>query len=399
MFNRLWRYASAALFASLVVSRAAHAVTPEAAPATIPHGAIVDRSPLDADHGLPEASQQFRIRYSSIDGVTGVEAREDTGVVFLPKGPTPPGGWPVVVWAHGTVGVATACAPSLNVRTQRDTQYLGTWLSLGFAVIAPDYAGLGSPGLHHYLNSRAEAYSVLDSLLAARSAFPLQNRVILVGQSQGAHAAFSAAGYQPQYAPDVRVLGTVLTGTPYFNAQTSAAAVFASNPDPGAPDPKIPYAMYLFLSAADRDPSLKAATFFSPQALPVLDQARTLCIGELTDRSTAAGLNAGNSLQPAIQKLLNSQTPSLRYPTLLVKHPVFIGMGSKDIDVPVIMQQAFARDTAMAGTRTLVRVYDGLDHDETVNPSLRDSVPFVLKLMATDAQSGSQARRGAAASK
>ncbi|VVE61330.1 lipase [Pandoraea pnomenusa] len=381
MFNRLWRFASAALFASLVIGRTAHAVSPEDAPATIPHGAMVDQQPLDADHGLPEAGEQFRIRYSSIDGVGGIEAREDTGAVFLPKGPTPPGGWPVVVWAHGTVGIASTCAPSLNVRSQRDIQYLGTWLSLGFAVVAPDYAGLGSRGLHHYLNSRAQAYSVLDSLLAARSAFPLQNRVVLVGQSQGAHAAFAAAGFQPQYAPDVKVIATVLTGTPYFNAKTSAAQLFASQPDPGAPDPKIPYAMYLFLSAADRDPSLQASKFFSPQALPVLGEARALCIGELTDHATAAGLNAGNSLQPDIQKLLHAQTPSLRYPTLRVGHPVFIGMGTRDIDVPVIMQQAFARDVASAGTHVVTRVYDGLDHDATVNPSLRDSVPFVYRQM------------------
>lgn len=390
MFNRLWRYASAALFASLVIGRAAHALTPEAAPAAIPHGAMVERLPLDADHGLPEAGEQFRIRYSSIDGVGGIEAREDTGAVFLPKGPPPPGGWPVVLWAHGTVGVASACAPSLNVRSQRDIQYLGTWLSLGFAVVAPDYAGLGSQGLHHYLDARAEAYSVLDSLLAARSAFPLRNRVVLVGQSQGAHAAFAAAGYQPTYAPDVKVIATVLTGTPYFNAKTSAAMLFAGQPDPGAPDPKIPYAMYLFLSAADRNPSLQAARYFSAHALPVLEAARTLCIDELTARSTSAGLNAGNSLQPNIQKLLHDQTPSLRYPTLRIRHPVFIGMGSEDIDVPLMMQQAFARDVAGAGTATVVRLYPGLDHDATLNPSLRDSIPFVLKRLAADKRARAQ---------
>ncbi|AJP56077.1 lipase [Pandoraea vervacti] len=390
MFNRLWRYVSAALFASLVIGRAAHAITAEAAPITIPHGAIVERHPLKADYGLAEAGEQFHIRYSSIDGVGGIEAREDTGAVFLPKGPTPPGGWPVVVWAHGTVGIASACAPSLNVRSPRDIQYLDTWLSLGFAVVAPDYAGLGSPGLHHYLNARAEAYSVLDSLLAARSAFPLRNRVVLIGQSQGAHAAFAAAGYQPEYAPGVKVVATVLTGTPYFNAQTSAGTLFASQPDPGAPDPKIPYVMYMFLSAAERDPSLNPAKYFSPQALPVLNEARALCIDTLTDHATAAGLNAGNSVRPDIQKLLDSQTPSLRYPTLHVRHPVFIGMGSEDIDVPLIMQQAFAQDVTKAGTKTLVRIYKGLDHDATVNPSLRDSVPFILDLMATKKRARAQ---------
>jgi hypothetical protein len=40
-------------------------------------------------------------------------------------------------------------------------------LSLGYAVIAPDYAGLGSSGLHHYLNARGEAWSVLDGMRRA----------------------------------------------------------------------------------------------------------------------------------------------------------------------------------------------------------------------------------------
>lgn len=175
---------------------------------------VTGKSPLPADHGLQEASAQYLIHYTSVSGVDGKTRREDTGAVFLPKGPAPRGGWPVVVWAHGTVGVATQCAPSLNPRSSRDQQYLNTWLSLGFAVVAPDYAGLGSRGLHHYLNARAEAWSVLDSITAALKSFPLSNKIIIVGQSQGAHAAFAASGYQPSYAPALHVLGTVLTGTP-----------------------------------------------------------------------------------------------------------------------------------------------------------------------------------------
>ena len=35
-----------------------------------------------------------------------------TAVVMIPKGTAPTGGWPMVVWAHGTTGVADQCAPS-----------------------------------------------------------------------------------------------------------------------------------------------------------------------------------------------------------------------------------------------------------------------------------------------
>nr|WP_230857961.1 MULTISPECIES: alpha/beta fold hydrolase [Yersinia] len=341
-------------------------------------GTVTEKTILPPQHGLSEAGVQYLIRYRSISGVDGKTPREDTAAVFLPQGATPQGGWPVVVWAHGTVGIATHCAPSLNPRTPRDSQYLNTWLSLGFAVVAPDYAGLGSEGLHHYLNARAEAWSVLDSARAALSTFPLQNRLVLVGQSQGAHAAFASAGYQKTYAPKLNILATVVTGTPYFNATTSVQQVFGTSKTTG-PDPKIPYAFYIYLSAEDTNPYLKAENYFQPMALPFLQQAREMCIVPLTEQVNRYSLNAANTLKPAIQTLLDTQIETMLYPTLHIEHPVFIGIGGDDINVPTAMQQRFASAVKASGTVTVVREYPGLDHSGTVNPSLRDSVPFVLK--------------------
>ncbi|QQG28973.1 alpha/beta hydrolase [Pectobacterium carotovorum] len=348
-------------------------------------GTLIEKTALDEKNGLQEAAEQYLIRYRSLSGVDGKSLREDTGAVFIPKGEMPKGGWPVVVWTHGTVGVGTSCAPSLNPRSERDVQYLNTWLSLGFAIVAPDYAGLGSTGLHHYLNARGEAWSVLDSVKAALSTFPLRNQLTLVGQSQGAHAAFATAGYQPDYAPNLHIVSTVLTGTPYFDDKTSAAALFAgeSGVKEGG-DPKIPYVMYIYLSAADTKKGLNADDYFTPKAAAVVADARTMCIGELTQKVMAEGLNAGNSLKPAIQKLLDSQTASLRYNTLNINQPVFIGIGTSDINVPTAMQRHFASDVVGAGTSADVYEYKGMSHSETVNVSLRDSVPFVLKNLRAD---------------
>lgn len=348
-----------------------------------PKGVLLDKTELPADHGLQEASAQYLIHYTSISGVDGKTRREDSGAVFLPKGPAPAGGWPVVVWTHGTVGVATQCAPSLNPRSSRDQQYLNTWLSLGFAVVAPDYAGLGSSGLHHYLNARAEAWSVLDSITASLKSFPLSNKIIIVGQSQGAHAAFAASGYQKSYAPSLDVLGTVLTGTPYINSATSVDKVFSGDSTQAGGDPKMPYAYYIFLSAADENKSLKVEDFFREKAIPDVKLARSLCITPLTRHVMDNQLNAANSFLPGFQKLLDTQLPSLRYPTLKIDHPVFIGIGLKDVNVPTAMQQQFARDVKAAGTPVEIREYAGMNHGETVNVSLRDSVPFVLKALSS----------------
>jgi acetyl esterase/lipase len=341
----------------------------------------VEKSVLPAEHGLTEAAEQYRLIYPSVSGVDGKTPRRDSAAVFIPKGPMPKGGWPVVVWAHGTVGVANDCAPSLNPRTVRDSQYLNTWLSLGFAIVAPDYAGLGSGGLHHYLNARAEAWSVLDGVRAALKNFPLRNQLVLVGQSQGAHAAFASAGWQPKYAPELNIRMTVLTGTPYFDSETTVAQLFGVNDKatPQVGDPKIPYVFYIYLAAAESLPKLKPSTYFQPAALPVLAEANKLCITPLTEKVMKEKLNATNSLKPGIQSLLEASTEAMHYPTLSIDSPVFIGIGGADINVPTVMQQRFAHAVRLAGTVVEVHEYPGLDHSGTVNPSLRDSVPFVLK--------------------
>lgn len=335
---------------------------------------------LTQEYGLNEASQQYIMHYTSRSGVDGHTQRTDTAAIFIPKGKAPEEGWPVVVWAHGTVGVAERCAPSLNERTVRDKQYLNTWLSLGYAIVAPDYAGLGSEGLHHYLNARAEAWSILDGVRAALHRFPLKNDLIFVGQSQGAHAAFSSVGFQPEYAPELNIRATILTGTPYFSANIAVSDIFSAveNNNQIAGDPKIPYIFYIFLAAADTNPSLNASDFFQDRALSFLEQAKTLCITPLTEKTLKAGLNAGNTLKPAIESLLNSGVKTMLYPTMKIKHPVFIGIGSADINVPTAMQKRFADAVEAAGTKTEVHIYDGLDHSGTVNPSLRDSVPFII---------------------
>lgn len=339
---------------------------------------------LAKENGLNEAAQQYLIHYASVSGVDGKTSRQDTAAVFLPYGKTPEGGWPVVVWAHGTVGVANDCAPSLNVRTDRDKQYLNTWLSLGYAVVAPDYAGLGSAGLHHYLNARGEAWSILDGVRAAMKTYPLRNELILVGQSQGAHAAFATAGYQPQYAPELNIRATVLTGTPYFDKNTTAADILP--PVNGATqakgDPKIPYIFYIYLSAADINGKLNATDYFQDTALPYLEKAQKLCINPLTQQTMEANLNAATTLKPAVESLLSSSIGSMLYPTLKISHPVFIGIGSNDINVPTAMQLRFADAVKRSGTQAEVHLYEGLDHSGTVNPSLRDSIPFILHTTA-----------------
>lgn len=217
---------------------------------------------------------------------------------------------------------------------------------------------------------------MLDATRAALAAFPLKNE--LVRQLQGAHAAFASAGYQPDYAPELKLRA-------WFDASTLAGQVLAAAPaEAGRGDPKIPYVFYIYLAAADGQPALNSADYFQPAALPLLAQARTLCITALSEQVMGQQLNAHNALKPAIQTLLDNSTEALRYPTLHINHPVFIGIGGADIKVPTLMQQHFARAVEASGTPVTIRNYPGLDYSGAVNPSLRDSVPFVLKALESE---------------
>lgn len=363
----------AAVLAALL---AACAQTP---PAQLPTqaGVLLAQHNLPVDLGLKDAGRQLEVRYTSTDGNTGLGQRVTSGAVFYPKGTPPAGGWPVVAWAHGTVGVGDACAPSRTPRSARDADYLGAWLREGFVVVATDYQGLGTDGPHLYLHARAQAYSMLDAVRAALSLPNVSNRVVLVGQSQGGGAVFATAGHATAYAPELKILGTVATGTPHISRRS--ASMF---PDDRV-NPTLAYSMYAAQSAQVLDPSLTDTELFTDKALPVYRQSATLCIGPLTQAVVGAGLTTANTFQPgAAAKVAQRLAPGLAYPTLSLPQPIFMGIGEKDVSVSAEQQVALAADACKAGTKVVHKVYPGLDHGGTVGGSLPDSVPFVRALLA-----------------
>lgn len=348
--------------------------------ATLPGvpGKLLRSQQLPASDGLQAAAQQWRILYTSTDGRTGTGQLVTSGAVFYPPGTPPAGGWPVIAWAHGTTGVGDNCAPSRNARSKRDADYLDAWLRQGFVVVATDYQGLGTGGPHLYLNTRAQAYAILDSVRAALGGMhDVSNRVILLGQSQGGGAVFGTAGYAPDYAPELKVLGTVATGTP------DPARKNASPYRPDQVNPTLAYLMYLGHTAQVLDPSFKATELFSNRALPVYEKAASLCVSPMEKAVEAAGLTNANTLVPSgIPKALRVLGSSLQYPTLTLAQPLFMGTGGKDMDVSTEQQLALGRAACKAGSLVVQHVYPGLSHSETVNASLVDSIPFVRELMA-----------------
>jgi hypothetical protein len=116
-----------------------------------------------------------------------------SGLVALPQGPRRH--LPLVVYAHSTVAAKTG-APSFLTQTEgRLVPFF--FSSDGFAVVAPDYLGLGtSPGKHPYIHAATEASATMDMLTAADRVsaalgVALSRTVLVSGHSQGGHATMA----------------------------------------------------------------------------------------------------------------------------------------------------------------------------------------------------------------
>lgn len=195
----------------MVMVCAVTAATSAAIAQSMARGVLISSTPLG---GAPQGASAYRIRYQS--RAVGGERNIVTGVVIVPNGPAPRDGRQVVAWAHGTFGVAESCAPSQSKDLFASIAGLNAMLAAGYAVVATDYAGLGTPGPHPYLVGDGSAYSVLDSVRAAREfgRGSIGNRYVVWGESQGGHAALWTAQIASLYAPELQLQGVAAAAPP-----------------------------------------------------------------------------------------------------------------------------------------------------------------------------------------
>ncbi len=145
----------------------------------------------------------FLIAYQTRTG--GGMPAVSTARVYLPHTPRARP-VPLVVTGHGTEGVADSCAPSTGLDGNLPLPYAGR----GFAVIAPDFAGLGNAGTQEYLDNRAQGWQLLDGSRALRSILApglASSTLVLTGYSQGGGAVLSAQSLA--HADGISIAATV----------------------------------------------------------------------------------------------------------------------------------------------------------------------------------------------
>lgn len=178
-------------------------------PADVPagHGQLIRSDDYRGE--IPDGGTVQRILYTTRDA--NGSAAVASGIVIRPVDP-PPGPQPVVIWNHGTTGVAQGCAPSLRNKaaTEWDIPAVEEALERGWVVVASDYSGQGAPGDFPYLIGKGEARSSLDGVLAAGELddLVLSPDTLVWGHSQGGHAALWTTQIAEEYTPGLNILGT-----------------------------------------------------------------------------------------------------------------------------------------------------------------------------------------------
>lgn len=156
-----------------------------------------------------EGMRAARVVYRSTSGDSGAPTVV-SGSVFSPLGTPPAGGWPIVAFGHGSLGIDEPCAPSLSGTLLGTMDIVSKLIQAGYAVAFADYQGLGAPGNHPYLDARTAGLNVIDAVRALHHTFPdMSDKWAMLGGSQGGGAVWAADEQVATYAPDALPVGAV----------------------------------------------------------------------------------------------------------------------------------------------------------------------------------------------
>jgi hypothetical protein len=352
-------------------------------------GTVVAHAPLRHGLWIPgTTSRAFKLTYVTTDA-RGRRARS-TGMLFVPKGRPPRGGWPVISWAHGTSGLGDRCAPSVigPALPARDRPYLANWMREGYAIVASDYAGLGTRGLPAYLHGRSEAHNIVDIVKAGRAfarrklppAARLARRWVVVGQSQGAGAAIYTARYATRFGGrglDYR--GAVGTGTPaYIEGIVDALGPQFPTLSPGT----TAYLAYITASLRSVHPELGIDRLLTASGRKYLRLAETRCVSAF--EADLEDVQVGGLFTGPLSGLPSFSRTVERYMAMPEKgfdRPFFMGHGLKDVDVPYAITEPYVEKLKANREPLTFKAYDA-DHSGALLASQRDTHPFVRRLFA-----------------
>lgn len=352
---------------------------------------------------LSDVAQDSLVMTYKMLGIKNQEVQATT-LVFTPKITPPVNGWRIVVWAHGTTGVADSCAPSSFSLDSDIKNMIRQLLQAGYVVVAPNYEGLGEPNgqeIHPFLNVKSEAYSMTDAVVAVKNYLGVKasNQWMSVGHSQGGQAALGAAQYASR--AKLQYLGTVAVA-PASNlkqilnlGEASAANVtltqkistyagldmFTALITAGLknPNPNLQY------SEVFKSPSSNIAALAESQCANTLAYAFAASMGEYAKNNngtlTNYGRNQDNFLDiSVVNQFISTDSQPL---TVKVNTPVIIYQGTGDATVPRLATDALVSSAKALGTNIQYRTDDQLTTKWTHGTAYTNNINQIVQDVAT----------------
>ncbi|OZC48327.1 hypothetical protein CH289_14215 [Rhodococcus sp. RS1C4] len=316
---------------------------------------------------FPAGTTAATVVYNSVSGVDG-SPTQVSGAVFVPDGPAPVGGRPIVAYAHGTVGISPGCAPSEKRDLAGDADVVSRFLERGYAVAYTDYQGLSSTvdsPPHPYLEPRTAAFDVIDSVRAARNLDPrLSTRWVAVGWSQGGQAAWAANEFDDVYGDGLDLRGAAVL-SPALDISPGIIEAQSSGTSGEADGQRAVYPL-IVEGAARVDPSIDPADHLHGALAGNLDQlVGCNAASSEAQAAAAADVQPGDTTAstPAAAEQLTRRMQEYSLPRAASPAPILAVYGSEDTVVkPAWTESALGRACSLGDTLLAVRL-EGQGHD------------------------------------
>lgn len=308
----------------------------------------------------PLAMKAWRVRYWTTDERN--KAIEVSGMVIAPSAPATAAPRRVIAWTHGLVGIAQRCAPSIGDGNFTVIPALNDAIARGYVVVAPDYPGLGSDGVHPALVGVSEGRSVLDAVRAARD-IPEANagtRYVLWGESQGGHAALWAGQLSQRYAPELQLVGIAAIVPP-----TDLARNFKEGSDARVRAMLTAYIATSWSRYYDTPLSVLGSRS-NQNVMTRLADNNCVKFDAKPKLGTILGIvvaqrairNLDLSTKQPWGRLMRANNPS----AAAIPVPAFIATGTKDVVVAPAVVRDFARAACRAGKQVRLLSVEGGEH-------------------------------------
>ncbi|MCP2341392.1 lipase family protein [Actinomadura rupiterrae] len=353
--------AAAALAAVALMAAPAHADAPApgsvppdqdpfyAAPANIgtyAPGQIVATRPVTPAVGyLAWQVKAWQISYRTSDSHGAPELAVTS--LLVPTGAwTGQGARPVVSLQAAEDSTGTQCSPSYDLDSNSSFSSTNAvqaeqMLVMGWAVAEPDFEGPKSV----FMGGLQAGHAVLDGIRAVRNfgqaGIGTGNRWGLYGYSGGAEATGWAAQLQPSYAPEIKLAGAAMGGTP------ADPAAVARSLDGG------PSAGFEAAAAASLEaeyPEAGISGLLNAQGVTALRESRGQCIGTLLAKFKGMKLADYSTVPdplavPSVAKVLKENTLGATPPAT----PIYDYHSNADEIVPVGQDDTLVHDWCAAG--------------------------------------------------